>query len=135
MLLEIITPEKKVYSEEVDQVSLPTSMGEITVLANHIPLVTEINPGEIIIKKAGKEHNLVTGNGFAQVSAKKVSVLTNMAESGSEMDEKKIQEARKRAEEALAQKQLLSEEEFATTAAALETTLAQLRFLRKHSRK
>ncbi|HEY4694884.1 MAG TPA: ATP synthase F1 subunit epsilon [Candidatus Nanoarchaeia archaeon] len=132
MLLEIITPEKKVYSGEADQVSLPTSEGEITVLPNHLPLVTEINPGEITIKAAGKIHHLVTGKGFAEVTAKTVSVLTNLAESGGELDEKRIEEAKKRAEEALKEKHLMSEEEYAATAAALEQSLARLRFVRKH---
>lgn len=130
--LEIVTPEEKVYSEEVDQVSLPTSTGEITVLVQHIPLVTEIVPGEITVKKAGKTTHLVTGEGFAEITANSVSVMTDLATESAQIDEKAVNEAKKRAEEALKQKHTMSEEEFALTAAALQKALAQLRVKRRH---
>jgi len=132
MLLEIITPEKKVFSNQVDQVTLPSSTGEITVLAHHVPLLTEINPGEITIKTGGKVDHLVSGKGFAEITGEKVSVLIDLAETESSLDEKKIEEAKARAEEALKQKHALSEEEYAAAAAALQNTLAQLRFVRRH---
>ncbi len=130
--LEIVTPEEKVYSEEVDQVSLPTSTGEITVLPQHLPIVTQIVPGELKVKKNGKEISLVTGGGFAEVTHTTVSVMTDLAQTSEKIDEKAAQEARKRAEEALKQKHTMSEEEFALTAAELQKALATLRVKRKH---
>lgn len=132
MKLEIVTPERKVYSDEVDQVSLPTPNGEITVLPNHIPLVTQVKPGELVIKKAGKTMHLVTGTGFVEVTGQTISVMTDLAENYEGIDEKAVEEAKKRAEEAMKQKHTLSNEEFARTAAELEKSLAQLHFKRKH---
>lgn len=130
--LEIVTPEEKVYSEEVDQVSLPTTTGEITILPQHLPLVTQIVPGEIKVKKSGREVNLVTGEGFAEITGTTVSVLTDLAQTSEKIDEKAAEEARKRAEEALKQKHTLSEEEFALTAAELQKALASLKVRRRH---
>ena len=132
MKLEIVTPEEKVYSEEVDQVTLPTSTGQITILPQHLPLVTQIVPGEIIVKKAGKITHLVTGEGFAEITHTSVSVLTDLAEQSEKIDEKAAEAARARAEEALKQKHTMSEEEFAMTAAALEKALASLKVKRRH---
>ncbi|HSX57831.1 MAG TPA: ATP synthase F1 subunit epsilon [Candidatus Saccharimonadales bacterium] len=132
--LEIVTPEKKIYSDSVDQVSLPTPDGEITVLPHHIPLVTLVQPGELIVKKAGKTTYLVTGEGFVEVTAESVSVLTDLAVESAEIDEKAAEEARKRAEEALKQKHTMSSEEFAMTAANLQKALASLRVKRRHKK-
>ncbi len=134
MKLEIVTPEKKIYSDEVDQVSLPTPDGEITVLPHHIPLVTLVQPGELIVKKSGKTSYLVTGEGFVEVTATSVSVLTDLAVDSADIDEKAAEEAKKRAEEALKQKHTLSSEEFATTAANLQKALASLRVKRRHKK-
>ena len=132
MKLEIVTPEEKVYSEEVDQVTLPTSTGQITILPQHLPVITQIVPGEITVKKAGKVSHLVTGEGFAEITHTSVSVLTDLAQPSEKIDEKAAEEARKRAEEALKQKHTMSEEEFAMTAAALEKALASLKVKRRH---
>lgn len=130
--LEIVTPEAKVYSDEVDQVSLPTTSGQITILPQHLPVVTQIVPGEIIVKKTSKVSHLVTGEGFAEITHTSVSVLTDLAEASEKIDEKAAEEARLRAEEALKQKHTMSEEEFAMTAAALEKALASLKVKRRH---
>ncbi len=130
--LEIVTPEEKVYSEEVDQVTLPTSTGQITILPQHLPVITQIVPGEITVKKAGKTSHLVTGEGFAEITHTSVSVMTDLAQQSEKIDEKAAEEARKRAEEALKQKHTMSEEEFAMTAAALEKALASLKVKRRH---
>lgn len=132
--LQIITPEKIVFDDEVDQVTLPTSLGQITVLKNHTPLVTSIEPGELIFKRHQKESSLASGFGFAQISAKVVKVLVDLAAEGEEIEERKIEEAKKQAEEALKQKHLLSEEEFATAAANLQKALVQLKIKRRHRR-
>lgn len=132
MRLDIVTPEKKVYSDEVDQVSLPTPNGEITILPNHIPLVTQVKPGELAIKKNGKISHLVTGTGFVEITGQTISVMTDLAENFEGIDEKAVEEAKKRAEEAMKQKHAMSSEQFARTAAELEKSLAQLHFKRKH---
>jgi len=132
MRLEIVTPEKKVYSDEVDQVSLPTPNGEITVLPHHLPVVTQVKPGELKVKKKDKVSYLVTGTGFVEITGNSVSVLTDLAEWSENIDEKAAEEAKRRAEEALKQKHTLTNEQFAQTAAALEKALASLKVKRRH---
>jgi len=132
--LQIITPEKTVFDDEVDQVSLPTSQGQITILPNHTGLITNIEPGELIYKKHNKETLLASGFGFAQVAKDNVKVLVDLAAPEEEIEEKAIEMAKKQAEEALAQKHLLSEEEYATAAANLQKALTQLRIKRRHRR-
>lgn len=135
MKIEIVTPEKVAYSEEADQVTIPTPEGEITVLPNHIPLVTQLLPGELTVKKGSQYSILASGGGFAEVTGKKVSVVTDLAQRPEEIDERDAEEARKRAERALVEKERLSEEEFAVTAANLQKALAQLRVKRRHHRR
>ena len=135
MKLEIVTPERIAYSEEIDQVSLPTANGQITVLPGHVSLVTSLLPGELILKKGNTTIVLASGGGFAQVSGNKVSVMTDLAQRAEEIDEKSAEDARKRAQAALAEKGRLSEEEFAATAAALQKALAQLKVKRRHFRR
>jgi F-type H+-transporting ATPase subunit epsilon len=132
MNLEIVTPEKRAFEDEVDQVTLTTTEGQITVLPHHLPVFTQLSVGEIVAKKSEKTLNLASGGGFAEITGERVSVLTDLATSPEEIDEKAVVEAKKRAEEAMKQKHLLSEEEFAATAAALEKTLAQLKVKRRH---
>lgn len=132
--LQIITPEKTVFDEEVDQVSLPTSKGEITILPHHIPLISSIEPGSLIYKKNQKEGHLAAGFGFVEVGDNNVKVLVDLAAPEEEIEEKAIEEAKKRAEEAIAQKHLLSEEEYATAAAELQKALAQLKIKHRHRR-
>ncbi len=132
MKLEIVTPEKKAYEDDVDQVTLTTTEGQITVLPHHLPIFTQLSAGEITVKKAGKTLPLASGGGFAEITGERVSVLTDLADRPEEIDEKTVEEARKRAEAAMKEKHLLSEEEFAATAAALEKALAQLKVKRRH---
>ncbi len=132
--LQILTPEKTVFDDEVDQVSLPTENGQITILPHHVALVTSIKPGELILKKHSKEELLAAGFGFAQVTKDNVKVLVDLAAPEEELEEKAIEEAKKAAEVALAQKHTLSEEEYATAAASLEKALAQLRIKRRRRR-
>ncbi|HEX7456083.1 MAG TPA: ATP synthase F1 subunit epsilon [Candidatus Nanoarchaeia archaeon] len=135
MRIEVVTPEKVAYSEEADQVTLPTPDGEITILPNHIPLVSQLLPGELTVKKGSQYIVLASGGGFAEVTGKKVSVVTDLAQRPEEIDERDVEEARKRAEAALSEREKLSEEEFAVTAANLQKALAQLRVKRRHHRR
>lgn len=130
--LEIVTPVGPSFSDEVEEVILPGVEGELGILPHHIPLLTQIHAGELRIKKDGKWESLATGFGFAEVNGKEVKVLTDMSVKPEEISEKEVEEARKRAVEALKQKELLSEEEFAIAAANLQKSLAQLKVKRKH---
>jgi F-type H+-transporting ATPase subunit epsilon len=135
MKLEVVTPEKIAYSQDVDQVTIQTTDGQITILPHHISLVTTLKAGELLIKTRGQTIPIVTGSGFAQIDGEKVSVLTDLAQETEEIDEKAVEEARKRAAEALKERGRLSSEEHALTAAALEKALAQLKVKRKHARR
>lgn len=132
--LQIITPEKTVFDDEVDQVTLPTTKGQITVLPHHVPLITAIEAGELIFKKHQKDTHMAAGFGFAQVGPDNIKVLVDLANEEEEIDEKKIEEAKKQAEVALKQKHSLSEEEYATAAANLQKALVQLKIKRRHRR-
>lgn len=130
--LQIITPEKTVFDGEVGQVGLPTETGQITVLPHHVGLITTIEPGEIVFEHNHRINRLATGFGFAQVAAADVKVLVDLAAPEEEIEERKIEEAKRAAEEALKQKHLLSEEEYATAAANLQKALVQLKIKRRH---
>ncbi|HYY27207.1 MAG TPA: ATP synthase F1 subunit epsilon [Chthoniobacterales bacterium] len=131
--LEIVTPEAKTFSEEVDMVVLPGVEGELGILPLHVPLMTRLLPGEIRITQGQKQVELVVGNGFVEVMPDKVSILTDMAMSDSEVDEQAAEEAIKRAQAAL-QNKSLDAEEVAEIESALARSLAQLRFKRRRHR-
>lgn len=128
--LKIVTPEKLVLEELVDQVNVSTSEGEIGILPNHTSLMAKIVPGEIRIKKGGKIEPLAVGEGFLQVQNNNLTIMADLATHAEHIDEKAVEEAKKRAEQALEQK--LSDEEYAETLAILEKSLAQLRVKRRH---
>ena len=132
--LQIITPEKVAFDDDVDQVTLPTQTGQITVLPHHTALVTNIEPGELIYKIHQKETLMAAGFGFAQIGPDNVKVLVDLAAPEEELQEKEIEQARAQAEEALKQKHTLSEEEYATAASELAKALAQLKIKRRHRR-
>jgi F-type H+-transporting ATPase subunit epsilon len=127
--LEIVTPEAKTFSDDVDQVVLPGTEGEFGVLSGHEPLVTQILPGELVITQSGKTSYLAVGEGFVEVRPNHVSVLTDMAIKADDINEAEVEAARKRAEDALAQK--ITAEEEATVRASLQKTLAQLHVKRR----
>lgn len=132
---KITTPEREVYSDKVDQVSLPTLEGEITILPNHLPLVSVLVPGEVRLVRDGEESLMAVSGGFIEVRPKsRVVVLADTAERAEELDLEKIEEAKKKALEALEEKRDLDEEAFAEAAAALERELARLRVARKKYR-
>jgi F-type H+-transporting ATPase subunit epsilon len=130
LLLEIVTPEAKTFSGEVDMVVLPGVEGELGVLPMHVPLMTQLLPGEVRILQDGKQTELVVGTGFVEVSQTHVSILTDMAMSDTEIDEQAAEEAVKRAEARVREKDL-SSEEIAEIERALARSLAQLKFKRR----
>lgn len=130
--LEIVTPEARTYSEDVDMVTLPGVEGEMGIFPMHIPLMTQIGAGEISVRKNGQEFYLAVGEGFVQITGEKVSVMTDMAIKAEDIDESSAEEARKRAEARLSEK--LNDEESATVQAALAHSLAQLKVKRRTHR-
>jgi F-type H+-transporting ATPase subunit epsilon len=130
LLLEIVTPESRTFSEEVDMVVLPGVEGELGILPLHVPLMTRLLPGEVRITQGQKEIDLVVGTGFVEVTQTKVSILTDMAMSDSEVDEGAAEEAVSRAKEALQNKDLNSEE-VSEIEGAIARSLAQLRFKKR----
>ena len=127
--LEIVTPEAKIYSEDVDMVTLPGVEGEMGIYPMHVPLMTQIKAGEISVRKGGQDHLLAVGEGFVEITGDRVAILTDMAMKADDIDEAKAEEARKRAEARLAEK--LTDEETASVQAALAHSLAQLHVKRR----
>jgi F-type H+-transporting ATPase subunit epsilon len=127
--LEVVTPEAIVYSEDVEMVTLPSAEGELGILPQHVALMTQLVPGEIIVRRSGHDEFLAVGEGLVEVTGKRVSILTDMAVAADKIDEAKIEEARQRAEARLREK--LSAEEIASVNASLARSLAQLHVKRR----
>ena len=126
--LDIVTPEKKIFSDTVDTVVIPGVSGEAGLLPNHAPLVTTLAPGELRYVKNGKEEFLAIGEGFVETSDDNVSVITDLAVADADIDEKAVEEALKRAEEALKSKEDggLSPEAINAMQVNIQKSLAQL---------
>src|SRR5512136_3018233 len=127
--LEIVTPEATAYSEDVEMVTLPGLEGQMGVFPQHVPLMTQMVPGEITVRKDGDDYFLAVGEGLIEITGDHVAVLTDMALASEKIDEAKVEEARQRAEARLHEK--LSDEEVASTNAALARSLAQLKVKRR----
>jgi F-type H+-transporting ATPase subunit epsilon len=127
--LEIVTPEGTVYSEDVEMVTLPGVVGQMGVYPQHVCLMTQMVPGEIIIRKDAQDSFVATGEGLIEVTGDRVSVLTDLAVASDRIDEAKAEEARRRAEARLREK--LSDEEVASVNASLARSLAQLHVKRR----
>jgi F-type H+-transporting ATPase subunit epsilon len=128
--LEIVTPDSKTYSDDVDSVVLPGIEGELGIFPMHVPLMTQIAPGELRVMKAGHEDRLAVGEGFVEITQNSVSVLTDMAVLESEIDESATEDAIKRAEAAMKDEKLTGEDQ-ALIEAALQKSLAKLRVKRR----
>ena len=102
LTLEIVTPEKRVYSKSVERVKLPCSEGEMEVLPGHIPLITTVDAGEVRTQSKGQTELLAVDKGFVEVFGDKVSILTEAAIDIEDIDLEAAEKAQKRAEEALA---------------------------------
>ena len=122
--LEIITPDGTAYSEEVEMVTLPGVEGQMGVFPQHVPLMTQMVPGEIIVHKDGRDYFLAVGEGLVEITGAYVSILTDLAIAAEKIDEAKVEEARQRAEARLREK--LSDEEVASVNSSLARSLAQL---------
>ena len=131
LTLEIVTPEAMVYSEDVEMVTLPAIEGQMGVLPHHVRLMTQIVPGEMIVRKNGREIFLAVGGGLVLVTGDRVSIVTDLAIAADNIDEAKAEEARQRAAARLRDK--MADEEVAAVNASLARSLAQLK-VKRHRR-
>jgi F-type H+-transporting ATPase subunit epsilon len=127
--LEIVTPEAQTFSDHVEMVTLPGVEGEMGIYPNHVPLMTQLVPGEIIARKNGQDIFLAVGDGFVEITGERVAILTDMAIRVEQIDEAKAEEARRRAEARLAEK--LDDAESAAVQASLANSLAQINVKRR----
>lgn len=127
--LEIVTAEGPAYSDDVEMVTLPGVTGQFGVYPQHVPLITQMVPGEMIVRKDGQDIYFATGAGLIEVRGASVAILTDLAVQADKIDEAKAEEARQRAEARL--KDRLADEEVAYINASLARSLAQLRVKRR----
>ena len=125
--LEIVTPEAKIYSEEVEMVTLPGREGELGIYPNHVPLMTQVHAGEIIVNRDGAEEVLAVGEGFIEVTGDHVAILTDNAIDSANVDEAAAEEAKAKAEQRLAEGGDMTEDEAKALNQAILYSAAQLR--------
>jgi F-type H+-transporting ATPase subunit epsilon len=128
--LEIVTPDATVYSEDVEMVTLPGMEGQMGIYPQHVRLMTQLVPGELIVQKEGHDSFLAVGEGLVEITNDRVAIVTEMAVPAENIDEAKEEEARQRAAARLREK--LSSQEVASVNAALARSLAQLSVRRRH---
>lgn len=130
---QIITPERVVFSDEIDQVTLNTRDGEITVLPHHAPLVTALNPGELICKKGESEYPMAVSGGFAEIRPDNtVIILADTAEKAEEIDVTRAEEAKERALKTMQESRQLDHAEFAALQATLDRAMLRLKVGNKY---
>ena len=129
--LELITPDRTVFEGDVDLVSLPTPQGEITVLPHHIPLLSILSPGSILLRQKEEEHLFAVSRGVIEVDGTHVRVLADTADRAAELEEEAVRQAKEKAEQLLKEKRA-DAEEFAEVSAILERELARLKVVRRH---
>ncbi len=128
--LEIVTPDGKTYSEDVEMVTLTGVQGEMGILPQHIPLMTRMVAGELVVRRGGRDVSVLVGGGLVQVTSTEVNILTDRAVAADKLDEAAAEEARRRAD--ARRREILSAEEVATIEASLARSLALLRVKRRH---
>lgn len=133
LLLEIITPEKVIYKDEVSEVVVPTVNGEIAILPLHVNLLTQVNPGELIIKKGSFNQSLAITGGFLEINNNKVSILANYAVKAQDIEIARAQEAKKRAEKIMSEK--ATGNDFKIAQGELIKAILELRIATKHKRR
>ena len=130
--LEIVTPESIIYSEDVEMVTLPGSEGEAGIYPNHVPLMTKVQAGEIIINRGGTEEVVAIGEGFAEITGDHIAILTDNAANSSDIDEAAAEEARAKAEQRLNEGGDISEEEAKALTQAILYSQAQIKAKRRN---
>ena len=132
--LDIVTAERAVYSEDVDEVIAPGIDGELGILPEHAPLMTMLLPGMLTVKKDGDELNLAVSGGFMEVRPERVIILADTAERAEEIDIARAEEARRRAEEARAGAVTMGAEAQMAAEAALARALARIKVAQRRRR-
>jgi F-type H+-transporting ATPase subunit epsilon len=132
--LDIVTAEQSVYSEEVDMIIAPGVQGQLGILPHHAPLMTMIEPGELIVKKGGEELYMAVSGGFLEVRPDRVIVLADSAERAEEIDIARAEEAKKRAEKRLEEK-YVPEVDAARAEAALRRSLIRLKIAERRRKR
>ena len=127
--LDVVTAERMTFSDEVDVVVAPGMEGQLGILPHHAPLMTMLQPGELLIKKGGEEFSIVVAGGFLEVRPDRVIVLADAAERVEEIDIARAEEAKRRAEARLSQR--IPEVDMAQTEAALRRSLVRLEVTRR----
>ncbi len=127
--LEIITPEKTVFTDDVDTVIVPTAMGDVGVLPDHTPLFSKIIPGEVMVRKNSQQYFLAVAGGFLEVLDNNVNVLAEYAIRAEDIEAIKVEEAKKRAEKLMSEK--ITRQEFVLAQAELQKALLELKVVRK----
>jgi F-type H+-transporting ATPase subunit epsilon len=127
--IKIVTPEKISFKGEADSVSISTAEGQITILPNHVPIISLVEPGEIIARNEGKEELLAVGEGLVEVQDNIITLLVDVSERALEIDEKRALEAMEKAKKTM--REGVKDEERVLAAEALERSLARLRVVRK----
>ena len=133
MKLRVVTPESAFYEDDVDMVTLQGVDGEMGLLPQHIRMMTQMVPGELVVRrKDGRDQFLAVGEGLVEVSSDRVDIITDMAVTAENIDEARAEEARQRAAARLRER--ISSEEVASVNASLVRSLAQLRVKRRRLR-
>jgi F-type H+-transporting ATPase subunit epsilon len=133
--LKIVTPEKVLFEGQVLQASVSTTMGQITVLPNHIPLVSQLSPGEVLVRFNGTEESLmVVSGGIVEVLPEQVVILADTAERAEDIDEARAEEARQKAEDLLKTK-VADATQFALFTAMMEKEMARIKVARKYKKR
>jgi F-type H+-transporting ATPase subunit epsilon len=130
--LQIITPQAIVFAEDVHMVTLPAVDGQIGIYPDHVRLITQAVPGEVIVMRNGQESYFAVGEGLVEVDAREVVIVTDMAIPADGVDEALAEAARARAEARLREK--ISDEEVASVNASLVRSLAQLEVKRRRKK-
>jgi F-type H+-transporting ATPase subunit epsilon len=133
LLLEIITPEKVIYKDEVQEIVVPTVEGEITILPNHVGLLTQIKQGELIVKKGSSRHVIAITGGFLEINNNKVSVLAEYAIKAQDIEIARAMEAKKRAEKVMSEKS--TDNEMRVAQAEMLKAILELKVATKHKRR
>ena len=129
--LEIVTPESKIYSEDVEMVTLPGSEGEAGIYPNHVPLMTQVQAGEIVVSRDGNEEIVAIGEGFAEVTGEHVAILTDNAANSGDIDEAAAEQAKAKAEQRLQEGGDISEDEARALNQAVLYSQAQIKAKRR----
>ena len=129
--LEIVTPESKIYSEDVEIVTLPGSEGEAGIYPNLVPLLTQVQAGEIVVRRDGNEEIVAIGEGFAEVTGEHVAILTDNAANSGDIDEAAAEQAKAKAEQRLQEGGDISEDEARALNQAIFYSQAQIKAKRR----